>query len=126
MKLVSKEVEEVIKAEKRTVTGVRCDICGKSLRYTYCPNSTYVKDSPKYFEVTTGHHDWGNDSHESIERMDVCPECIIEFVSRYLSEAESTEHINVETHWCWAEKVDVNIRSYDDRRTYKIDEEDPA
>lgn len=123
MKLVSKEVEEVIKAEKRTVTGVRCDICGKELRYKYRQNSDYLEERPKYFEVTTGHHDWGNDSCESIQHKDICLECIVDFTSDYLSSASGTEYIEVETHWCWPEKVDVDSRSYYDRSVYHIEEE---
>lgn len=122
MKLLSNEVEEVVKAEVRKVTAVRCDICGKDLRYKYRPNSDYLEYRPKYFEVTTGHHDWGNGSVDSIEHKDICLDCIVDFVSDYLSSASGTEYIDIETHHCYPERVNFDNRSYDDRRYYKIEE----
>lgn len=122
MKLISKEVEEVVRAEVHTVTGVRCDICGKDLRYKYRPNSDFLEERPKYFDVTTGHHDWGNDSCDSIEHKDICLDCIVDFVSDYLSNASGTEYIEIETHYCYPEKVDLDSRSWYDRHVYHIDE----
>lgn len=123
MKLVSKEVEEVIKGEVHTVTGIRCDVCKRDLRYRYRPNSDYLEHRPKYFEVTTGHHDWGNDSCESISHNDVCPDCIDGFVSRYLAKANGTDYIEIETSWGGPDKVELSKRSWYDRHVYHIEED---
>lgn len=54
--------------ETRTITKqvcvketICCDICKKEI-------------DKGYWELTTGHHDWGNDSCESIEHFDICSE----------------------------------------------------
>ena len=124
MKLVSKKTEEIVKAEVRKVTGVRCDICGKVLRYKYRPNSDFLEERPKYFRVMTGHHDWGNDSCDSIEHKDICLGCITDFISDYLSNASGTEYVDISTEWCGPARVEVD--EYDVRygEHYRLDKED--
>ena len=53
------ELKEVIKREP-VVVGIKCDVCGKDIKY---------KDN--YFRIIMQHHDWGNDSCESIEIFEV-------------------------------------------------------
>ena len=51
------------------VVGKKCDICGKEIP----PSGEQVYD---YYEVTTHHNDWGNDSVDSYEHFDACsPDC---------------------------------------------------
>ena len=120
MKLVSKEVEEVVTAEMRKVTGVRCDICKKVLRHSR--DSHPGQKYPKYYEVTTGHHDWGNDSCDSIKHRDICHGCITTFVSEYLKGNHGTAYIDIETTYYQPEKVDADDwdATYGD---YRFDEE---
>ena len=120
MKLVSKEVEEVVTATMRKVTGVQCDICNRILRHS--EDSHPGHKYPKYYEVTTGHHDWGNDSCDSIKHRDICPNCIGEFVSQYLKTHNGTAYIDVETAYFSPEKVDADEwdATYGD---YRFDEE---
>lgn len=53
-----------------------------------------------YFHVTTGHHDWGNDSIDSIEGFDVHEECIQNFFKEKVEcddmTASYTGYIDVE------------------------------
>ena len=93
----------VVKKECK-VTGVKCDICGKIIPAT----SLYIQKESKYFRVITGHHDWGNDSHESIEHKDICPECIDAFVSKYLKDAYRSEYIEVETEYVYHHYESIN------------------
>lgn len=67
-----------------------CDICGKE-----------IKKDTGYWNVTTGHHDWGNDSHESIEHFDVCSDsCLLMKFSGYINASYrddfNTKYIEVE------------------------------
>ena len=93
--ILSETTEKVIKI-KRKVTGIKCDICEKIIPVN-------KGDESMYFDVTTGHHDWGNDSCESIESMDICPDCIDKFVSEYLQDAARTSrYIEIETHYVYS------------------------
>ena len=67
-----------------------CDICGKE-----------IDVNKGYWEVTTGHHDWGRDSIDSIETFDVCSQhCLwskfIEYLARSGKDDENTEYFEVE------------------------------
>lgn len=94
MSYIYGEEVEVIVEKKRKVDGVKCDICGREIK----PVERHWRDKKhKYFEVMTGHHDWGNDSYESIEHKHICPECIAGFVADYLNGANGTEYIEITT-----------------------------
>lgn len=92
-KVYSDEVKEVVYKKKRMITGVGCDICGKLI--PPYEKWTHNEDS-LYFDVMTGHHDWGNDSCESIEHRDICPDCIDKFVSDYLRDCSDTGYLEIE------------------------------
>lgn len=79
----------------KEVTGVRCDICGKLI-----PVGRYPFDEHKYYDVMTGHNDWGNDSCESIEHHDICPDCLVGFVADYFKNNEyGSEYMNIDTEY---------------------------
>lgn len=86
------------------ITTHKCDRCGKVLFKQYC--AEYTKNHPdlkrewvSYYRVTTGHHDWGNDSVDSIESKDICPSCLIneysDYVNRSSSIVNNTEYIRI-------------------------------
>ena len=79
---------ELITTENRKVEYIRCDSCNKKLL-------------KKYYDVRTGHHDWGNDSIDSIEHKDICEKCINSYVANYLEDVKSsnTAYIDVETEY---------------------------
>lgn len=66
-----------------------CDKCGKLLEYRYNPlvkglvNISKEHMKVEYYEVTTGHHDWGNDSIDSVEHHDYCPTCVLQAMDEY-------------------------------------------
>lgn len=91
MRLLSESVTSTAYKVTRTVTGVECDVCEKVI-----PASWHDENS-KYFEVTTGHHDWGSESIESRETIDVCPECLLKYISDYFKNASTTAYLEVET-----------------------------
>lgn len=94
--VLSKDGEQVVYKTKRLEEGVTCDICSTFIQAT---DKWSSKDTTKYFEVTTGHHDWGNDSCESIKYYDICPDCINKFVADYIKNASGTVYIEIETAW---------------------------
>lgn len=96
---------EVVRSKRYEVDGIKCDICGtvikppsKDERYDW------RKPEYKYYSVTTGHHDWGNDSSDSIWHRHICPYCIVDFVKEYLGisaaltvDKSPTAYIEIET-----------------------------
>ena len=87
------KTEKVLVSEKRF-----CDCCGKEI-------------TGPFWKVTTGHHDWGNDSHESIEEFDACSTlCLSEMFNDYENRSEgeyNTEYIEVNHRVCAHVKGDV-------------------
>lgn len=75
------------KIEHRLCEYIRCDSCNKK-----------IVDKEKYFEVTTGHNDWGNDSCDSIRHLDICEKCLNKYVGDYFKKTKEsyTAYINVE------------------------------
>ena len=70
---VTHEVTEKVLVEET----MYCDICNK-----------VIQDKEAYWEVTTGHHDWGNDSMDSIECFDVCSgTCLMHKFSEYIKKS---------------------------------------
>jgi hypothetical protein len=97
---LSEKGEQVVYKTRRLVEGVKCDACGKFIKAS---NDYWDRDATKYYEVTTGHRDWGNDSCESIKRQDICPDCIRNFVGEYLLTESLTAYIEIETTYSYPE-----------------------
>lgn len=91
---LSEKAEEVVYKTRRLVEGVECDICKK-----FIPAHNWKDPKSKYFKVTTGHNDWGNDSFESIEHYDIYPDCINKFMTDYISNTNGTEYVEIETEY---------------------------
>lgn len=90
--ILSEVTEKVVKIARR-VTGIKCDICGKIV-----PVNNGIESV--YFEVATGHNDWGNDSCESRKSQDICPDCINKFTTEYLQDAAGTSrYIEITTRY---------------------------
>ena len=83
----------------KTVVGIECDVCEKVI-----PTNQWRDDKAKYYEITTGHHDWGSESIESRETVDVCPDCVIKYISDYLEHASFTGYLELTTEYSYPEK----------------------
>ena len=88
MTAIVKEIER--KTIQREVVERKCDICGKLI------------DPSNWFRIITSHHDWGNDSIESVESRDSCSAaCTNEFSNEYINDSYNsslnTKEINI-TH----------------------------
>ena len=91
---VTREVEETVSS-----IGI-CDVCGKE--FNYKPRYDKVKIAV-YYQITTGHHDWGNDSCDSIEHTDACSdECLSRFTQGWLKDEDvirsDTAYIDINKH----------------------------
>ena len=52
---------------------MHCDVC-----------DGVIDDNAAYWELTTGHHDWGNDSIDSYEYYDLCSSvCVRNIFEKY-------------------------------------------
>lgn len=71
-----------------------CDVCGKE-----------IGKRKGYWELITGHNDWGHDSCDSIRRFDVCSQmCLMNKFVEYLDNSDiksyNSEYFEVErTSW---------------------------
>ena len=64
---------------------IKCDICRKEIKDEY------------YYEVTTSHNDWGNDSWESLHISDICSnECLSKMFDEYLKFKSNTKKLEIE------------------------------
>jgi hypothetical protein len=87
--LVKREFE----TKTRTVTDkfctketLICDICKKEIPIKH-----------GYWHLVTQHHDWGNDSIDSLESFDVCSkECMDEKYNEYMVDSGKTEYNTME------------------------------
>lgn len=61
---------------------MHCDVC-----------HNVIDDNGPYWELTTGHYDWGNDSCDSIEHFDICSEaCLRAKFDEYVRESGASEY----------------------------------
>ena len=101
MKVFSASETKVAYKVTRTMTGVECDVCHKVIP----AEGKYRNDDGKYYEVTTGHHDWGHDSCESRKTIDICPACLSKYIADYFTDASSTAYLEVETECAYPEET---------------------
>lgn len=108
MKKLSKEAQKVVVKTRRRVVGIECDICKQII-----VPSGYIKDRCRYFRVSTGHNDWGNDSCESVQDLDICPNCIANFLTEYTRNIKGTEYLGLETEYITEHEYDYD---YDEQK----------
>lgn len=105
-KIVSEKAEKVVYKEVHKLEGIKCDYCGIVIPAVADP---FTHKYPQYYEVLTGHRDWGNDSCDSIKWHDICPDCINAFVSEYLSNrGYSTKYLELEERQVCPINVDAD------------------
>lgn len=76
MAKITKKMETVVVDER--LIGVRCDECGEVIE-PYEVRKVPEIEQPKrvrYAKCKRGHHDWGNDSGDSIDKFDICENCL--------------------------------------------------
>jgi len=84
-----KRVEQVV--FKDIPSGIYCDKCGKTIGMEQCGQA-----GKRYYEVITGHNNWGNSSHESIKNLDFCSyECLTEHQNDYFSNTSGSAYYEI-------------------------------
>jgi len=105
-------MSDVIEAKKivvmrECIVGKKCDVCGKEILPTTNPHKC-GEPIYDYYEVTTHHNDWGNDSVDSYEHFDACsPDCAYKLWEEYIHDSAgpwNTKCIEVEHVNCWTLK----------------------
>lgn len=92
MRYLSDSVASAAYRVSRKLVKVKCDSCGVEIIADY---KTRYDDYRRYYEVTTGHRDWGNDSIDSVSTKDICPACLSGYIMKFLD-----EHMNSDTAYC--------------------------
>ena len=101
--MIKSESEVItVREEKKVRRIITCDVCGKEIENrkvlyddpTGKHNGVYLEGKSSFrFHVSTGHHDWGNDSYESIEEKDVCSvECLNVLFEDYIKNGSDTQY----------------------------------
>lgn len=99
--------EQMVKCETIVAVDYICDICKKRIYTDIKGKLTKLDNIVEYYNIVSGHNDWGNDSVESRESMIVCKECLTTALMRYKNQAERQPY-----NTCYIE-VDHQY-SYDD------------
>lgn len=89
-----------------------CDRCNKIIFHeTMNTPHTHKYDYFKpiqYYKVTTGHNDWGNDSIDSVENLDICEDCLDYFFMEYHEKMNkifnNSRYIEIEHEFTYEEK----------------------
>ena len=98
--LIKGEGKQVVYKNRREILGVRCECCNREIFFPDIQTTRSVSPFIKYFEVTTSHQDWGNDSCDSMTNYSICQGCIVDFVTNYLTndcDESNTASIDIET-----------------------------
>jgi len=81
---VMKEIDEICGAK------IICDKCGKVI-FDFVDGNSHNKIDACYFQLTTGHHDWGNDSPDSVKCDELCCEtCVINALADYFENSKGS------------------------------------
>lgn len=70
----------------------------------------HYNEAVSYYEVTTGHNDWGNDSVDSIDTKTICRSCLTEEYADYVeraSDGSNTEYIEIHHEYGWSMPLNV-------------------
>ncbi len=117
---VKHEVTRAVIEKKTICTSIYCDRCNERIYTTVRPGMKHFPDRKlvDYYDVATGHNDWGNDSIDSRENKTLCPECVkdeyIEF-NNMTSGKFNTRYIVIEHQWTYdfGEWTNEEENSYD-------------
>lgn len=97
--------KKVVTKQYRDLEYITCDKCKKKI----LPGGSVREKDSRYVRVHTWHSDWGYESAESHEYMDLCPACAREFVSEYISDMRGTEELELENEYLWKKTVEVGM-----------------
>lgn len=83
---VMKEIDEICGAK------IVCDKCGKVIIDFVNGDNSHNKKDACYFQLTTGHNDWGNDSPDSVDCKELCCEtCVTNALADYFEDSKGSD-----------------------------------
>lgn len=99
---ITREVKKTVK--ESIGCKIICDECNKVILEHYKEWTDHSNEVIDYYEVNTGHYDWGNDSIESMEEFHLCPDCLMTFVEKYKKDSQkgnrkNTKYCSIEHKW---------------------------
>jgi hypothetical protein len=95
-KMIERTIEEL--------SSLICDGCEKPITGKRINDHT-IEGVP-YFNVTTGHHDWGMSSSETREEHQFCSmDCVTKHQWRYFAKATGSEYYEIEREYCKLEPI---------------------
>ena len=110
MKYLGEETQIEVKTKSiRKVEYLRCDECCKKIL-----PSEYRNEKSRYVRIHTWHNDWGNDSVDSHQYGDYCPECAKSFVSTYMDRMRGSEQLELENKYLYSGETYEGYDEYDD------------
>lgn len=82
---MKKEITKMITKKGKITEQIICDVCGKII-------ADVNKPKIRYWELTTHHTDWGEDSIYSYEYFDLCSQdCIRTKLEEYLESCKTSD-----------------------------------
>lgn len=109
---MTREIKENRVEEIEVVIGKQCfcDVCGKLIKKTSEKKVEYCIGD--YWTLTTGHHDWGLDSVDSIEEFDLCSrDCIQKKLDEYLKDCSGTDYFELSHEDDWEVREDLDEKT---------------
>ena len=95
MKYLGEERNVQVKTQsERPILYIKCDKCGKRIE-----PGAYNMEGNRYVRIHTWHSDWGNDSIDSHEYGDYCPECAKEVVAEYIEDMGGSEELELSNEY---------------------------
>ena len=95
---------------REVVVGKKCDVCFTDIPPT---GRSFPRTNHPYFDITTHHSDWGNDSCESYEHFHACsPACALKFATEYLNndfDGHNSREIEIKHHGAWFMPEEVTV-----------------
>lgn len=103
-------IEKQVVKKEPCIEYLICDICDTLIKKSNIGNRVKSNNLVEWYFVRTGHNDWGNDSCDSVESFEVCPECLNKVFHEYFkrSTGRNSEYMNIEHCWGWLDEVTEN------------------
>ena len=82
--MIKTEYKKVVKeVEEKDFEICKCDICNSAIYDTSKDNKS-SSNQDTYYHTKTYHHEWGNDSIDSIEIKDICSDkCLLDYINNF-------------------------------------------
>ena len=89
-----------VEVSKDVLDSMTCDVCGKRFMENHSTTRFFCGSNRNeeifYYNVISGHHEWGHDSVDSIEHHEVCStECLRNFEEKYWEDTYDSAYLEI-------------------------------